>query len=71
MRKSLKKSGPPVSVGEDNKAKNKKGGKTSDAMTGEVTGLTLATIIENKPGKKDVSEYFQRMGDALTQHKMK
>jgi hypothetical protein len=71
MRKQLSKSAPPASVAADNKAKNKRGGKTSDAMTGELTGLTLATIIEHKPGKKDVSEYFQRMGDALTQQKMK
>lgn len=71
MRKQLSKSLPQASVASDNKAKNKKGGQTSDAMTGELTGLTLATIIEKKPGKKDVSEYFQRMGDALTQQKMK
>jgi len=71
MRKNISKVLPQASVASDNKAKNKKGGKTSDAMVGELTGLTLATIIEKKPGKKEVSEYFQRMGDALTEQKMR
>ncbi len=71
MRKGLHKDGPPASVAADNKAKGKKGGKTSDALVGELTGITVAKIIEDKPGKKDVSEYFQREADRLTATKMK
>jgi hypothetical protein len=71
MRKSLHKALPPASVAKDNKAKNKKGGQTSDGVVGDLMGVTVAGIIEKKLGKKDVSEYFQRMADRLTTEKMK
>ena len=51
----------------------KKGGKkgaTAMAISEEMTEGSLAKIIEDKPSKKDVCQYFQKLADRLTAEKM-
>lgn len=49
--------------------KKKKG--TGEAISQQMTEDTLAGIIESKPGKKKVEEYFQKECTRLTTEKMK
>ena len=73
MRRSLHKSNPVAStaVQANKKMTGKKGGKTSDAILNDEFGITVAKIIEEKPPKKVVCEYFQKEADNLTKEKMK
>ena len=68
MRRALYKEAAPVAA--PAAPKKKKGKGTSEALTAEATENTLATLIEKKPGKKAVEEYFQRECDRLTGEKM-
>lgn len=69
MRKGLHKNQPPAPT------QPAKGGrhptKTKEAIQSEILAPTLTKIIEDKPAKKDVCEYFQKECDRLTQEKMK
>lgn len=48
-----------------------KGGKgTSDARKEELGEMSVAKIIEEKPGGKEVCSYFQKVCDELTKKKM-
>ena len=49
--------------------KGKKG--TGEAISSNLTEDTLAGLIEQKPGKKKVEEYFQKECTRLTTEKMK
>lgn len=72
MRRNLHKEAPPpqvVSAVGDPKKRTAKG--TSDHRQDEMMGITVAKIIEEKPPKKEVMEYFQRECDRLTKDKMK
>lgn len=44
---------------------------TKTPQTNEMIDTSLATIIEDKPKKAVVCEYFQKMSDRLTKDKMK
>lgn len=44
---------------------------TKTPQTNEMVDTSLATIIEDKPKKAVVCEYFQKMADRLTKDKMK
>ena len=71
MRKNLHKSDPAALVKDNKKKTGKAGGKTSEAILNEEFGITVAKIIEEKPSKKIVCEYFQKEADKLTKEKMK
>lgn len=71
MRKNLHKSAPPTTVKENVKKTGKNLGKTKEAILNEEFGITVAKIIEEKPSKKIVCEYFQKEADNLTKEKMK
>lgn len=65
MRRSLyKEEQKPVAKG-----KLPKG--TKEAVIADATESTLATLIEKKPGKKVVEEYFQKETNRLTSEKLK
>ena len=65
MRRSLhKEQQAPVA-----QPKKKKG--TGEAISQQMTEDTLAGIIESKPGKKKLEEYFQKECTRLTTEKMK
>ena len=51
--------------------KMKERGKTAQPIEDGMAENTLASIIEKKPGKKVVMEYFQQMAERLTTAKMK
>jgi len=63
MRQSLHKETAPVKPTRKSKA-------TSEALTENATENTLAYLIEKKPKKKDVEEYFQTECNRLTAEKM-
>jgi hypothetical protein len=44
---------------------------TADATREDLQAISVATIIEEKPPKKDVMDYFKRECDRLTAEKMK
>jgi len=44
---------------------------TSAAMVANATETTLAKILEEKPGRKELSEYLQKECSRLTAEKMK
>lgn len=69
MRRALYKESPAPATAATAPRK-KKGKGTSEALTAEATENTLATLIEKKPGKKGVEEYFQRECNRLTTEKM-
>jgi hypothetical protein len=72
MRRNLHKEAPPpqvVSVKADGKKRTAKG--TSDHRADELTGITVAKIIEEKPPKEEVKQYFQKECDRMTKEKMK
>lgn len=76
MRKSLHKTAPPAQItsavasnGSPKKTRASKG--TADAKREDFQGMSVATIIEEKPPKKEVLEYFQKECDRLTAEKMK
>lgn len=72
MRRNLHKEAPPPQVTSavgDTKKRKAKG--TSDHRQDEMMGITVAKIIEEKPTKKEVMEYFQKECDRLTKDKMK
>ena len=53
------------------KETGKRNTATKTPQQNEMVDVTLATIIEDKPKKSVVCEYFQKMADRLTQEKMK
>lgn len=63
MRRSLHK--------EEKKPAGSRKKGTSAALVANATEGTLAKIIEEKPSKKEVSEYFQKECSRLTADKMK
>jgi len=75
MRKSLHKSAPAPIVSATpasttgKKTRASKG--TSDGTLGDLQEMSVAKIIEEKPPKKEVKAYFQKMCDKLTAEKMK
>ena len=75
MRRALHKTGapPPVSsaIQTAEKKTGKKLGKTKEAASEELFGMSVAKIIEEKPNKKEICEYFQKECDKLTAEKMK
>ena len=71
MRKSLHKEEKAAAAPAAPAKKIGKKGATAMAVSEELTGNTLARIIEEKPSKKEVSDYFQKMADRLTAEKMK
>ena len=72
MRRNLQKTTTPSTAMEKKqKATGKKGGKTSNAILNEEFGISVAKIIEEKPAKKVVCEYFQKEADRLTTEKMR
>jgi hypothetical protein len=44
---------------------------TADGTLGDLLEISVAKIIEDKPPKKDVKAYFQKVCDRLTAQKMK
>lgn len=44
---------------------------TKTPQVNELVDTSLATIIEDKPKKAIVCEYFQKMADRLTKEKLK
>ena len=71
MRKQHKASPAQAPEPTSTKGKMKSRGKTAAPLEGEMAGVTVAKIIEDKPGKKTVCEYFQQLADRLTTEKMK
>lgn len=77
MRRTLHKSAPAPIVsavpnpetGVKKKTRASKG--TSDGTLGDLMEMSVAKIIEDKPGKKEVKAYFQKVCDKLTAEKMK
>lgn len=71
MRKNLHQQRPEIvnALGPIPAVKKTKG--TSDAVVENLMEISLAKIIEDKPKKKDVKEYFQKVCDRLTTEKMK
>ena len=75
MRKSLHKEAPAqivsavASKGNPKKTRASKG--TADGSREDLYGVSVAKIIEEKPPKKEVLEYFQKECDRLTAEKMK
>ena len=53
------------------KGKMKARGKTAAPLEDDMAQLSLAKIIEEKPAKKVVCDYFQQLADRLTNEKMK
>jgi hypothetical protein len=76
MRKSLPKQGPmvksavPEPVGPAVRKMKKGPPSTSAAVLDDLAGLSLQKIIEEKPAKAEVCQYFQQMCDRLTAEKM-
>jgi hypothetical protein len=56
---------------ESAKQTGKRNTATKTPLIDELTEISLATIIEDKPKKAVVCEYFQKMADRLTREKMK
>jgi hypothetical protein len=77
MRRDLhKKSIPPsttlpTATGAPPAPKSKKQKSTSEVAQESMMGISVAKIIEDKPPKKDVIQYFQDQCDRLTKEKMK
>lgn len=73
MRKSLPKAPPLVTTAVSATGKDKKTKKASGTKEGGLSLLqegSLMRIIEEKPPKGEVKEYFQKMCDVLTAQKM-
>ena len=68
MRKSLHKTPAPAPQPGSTAAKDKK--TAAKSLHHENIGMTMATIIEELPPKKDVCDYFQKECDRLTAQKM-
>ena len=71
MRKQHKAAPAQAPESTTTKGKMKARGKTAAPIEGEMAGVTVAKIIEDKPNKKTVCEYFQQLADRLTSEKMK
>lgn len=76
MRKNLHKTAPPAQIvsavasnGTPKKTRASKG--TADAQREDFQGISVTKIIEEKPPKKEVMEYFKKECDRLTADKMK
>ena len=69
LRKSLHRSPAPTSQVKAH-GKDKALGKTKEAQLSETLETSLARIIEDKPHKREVCEYFQKECDRLTAKKM-
>ena len=73
MRKSLPKAPPLVTTAVNPAGKDKKTKKAVGTKEGGLSLLqesTVMRIIEEKPPKGEVKEYFQKMCDVLTAQKM-
>jgi hypothetical protein len=68
MRKGLNKTPAPAPASANHKGKHLT--KTKEAVQSDMLAPTLTKIIEDKPAKKDVLEYFQKEADRLTAQKM-
>ena len=77
MRRNLHKMSPapsatlPMTTGAPAAPKSKKQMSTSQAANDAMMGISVAKIIEEKPPKKDVCQFFQNTCDRLTKEKMK
>lgn len=69
MRKGLHKNGPPPAANQPIKGKHVT--KTKEAIKSDMLAPSLTKIIEDKPAKKEVLDYFQKEADRLTAEKMK
>jgi hypothetical protein len=69
MRKGLHKNGPPAPANQPIKGKQLT--KTKEGIKSDMLAPTLTKIIEDKPAKKEVLDYFQKEADRLTAEKMK
>lgn len=73
MRRSLHKapqSNPQPTTQMKQNEKVKRVGKTKEGQLSETLDVSVAQIIEDKPPKKEVCEYFQKECDKLTAQKM-
>lgn len=71
MRKALPKvAPPPPPATAPALAKPKKTRGTKDSLAGDLTEASVAKIIEDKPPKKEVMDYFQKECDRLTAEKI-
>ena len=68
MRKGLHKAQAPAPANANHKGKHNT--KTKEGVQSEMLAPTLTKIIEDKPARKEVLEYFQKECDRLTQQKM-
>lgn len=70
MRKNLHKAPEPnAPVGSLPRKGAKKGG-TTEATQQELSEISVAKIVEEKPPAKELGKYFQSMCDRLTKQKM-
>lgn len=76
LRKNLPKQQPmvksavPAPVGPPGRKMKKGPPSTSAGGLDDLAGLSLQKIIEEKPAKAEVCQYFQQMCDRLTAEKM-
>ena len=68
MRKGLNKASAPAPAKANPKGKHLT--KTKEAIQSDILAPTLTKIVEDKPGRKEVMEYFQKEADRLTAQKM-
>ena len=76
MRKAINKQAPPALITtavatKGNPKKMKVSTSTSDGIKEEFQAISVQSIIEEKPPKKEVLEYFKKECDRLTAEKMK